>query len=279
MRESDNGYMVNGIVTKEEQRGGTAIIPNLDSIEEFRVLTNNADAEYGNFSGGQVNLVTKSGTNQFHGAAFDFLRNTDLDARNFFSPTRGSYIQNQFGGTLGGPIIHNKVFFFGDYQGTRLIQGASTGLVPVPSVEMRSGDFSSVASKLTGTVKGAYWANSLSQELGYQVTDGERYYTTGCFSSAQCVFPGAVIPQRAISPISQALLKYVPPTNLGAYFSSAAANQTLLDDKWSTRVDGNSGRFGMLSAYYHYDDSNIDIPYNGSRTIPFSEETLGATNS
>jgi Carboxypeptidase regulatory-like domain/TonB-dependent Receptor Plug Domain len=122
MRESDNGYMVNGIVTKEEQRGGTAIIPNLDSIEEFRVLTNNADAEYGNFSGGQVNLVTKSGSNQFHGSAFDFLRNTDLDARNFFSPTRGTYIQNQFGGTLGGPIIHNKVFFFGDYQ--RLIQGA-----------------------------------------------------------------------------------------------------------------------------------------------------------
>jgi hypothetical protein len=104
--------------------------PNLDSIEEFRVLASNADAEYGDFGGGQVNPVTQSGSDQFHGAAFDFLRNADLDARNFFSPSRGSYIQNQFGGTLGGPITHNKVFFFGDYQGTRLIQGASTGLGP-----------------------------------------------------------------------------------------------------------------------------------------------------
>src|SRR5690348_4387555 len=113
MREASNGYIVNGVYVKEEQCGGTAVIPNLDSIEEFRVVTNNADAEYGNYNGGQVNLVTKSGTNDFHGSAFEFLRNTDLNARNFFSPTRGKYIQNQFGGTLGGPIIRNKVFFFG----------------------------------------------------------------------------------------------------------------------------------------------------------------------
>ena len=91
-------------VLKELMNGGTSIVPNLDSIAEFRILTNNFDPEYGNYSGGIVNVVTKSGTNQFHGMGFEFLRNTDLDARNFFSPERGFFRQNQFGGTAGGPI-------------------------------------------------------------------------------------------------------------------------------------------------------------------------------
>ena len=118
--------MVNGGDVKELMNGGTSIVPNLDSIAEFRVLTNNFDAEYGNYSGGIVNVVTKSGSNQLHGSAFEFLRNTDLDARNFFSPERSFYRQNQFGGTVGGPIKKNKVFFFADYQGTRTERKAST---------------------------------------------------------------------------------------------------------------------------------------------------------
>ena len=111
--------MVNGGNVQEQMANGTATIPNVDSIDEFRIITNNFDAEYGHYSGGLVNVITKSGTNRFHGNAFDFLRNTNLDARNYFSPTRGVYHQNQFGGTFGGPIIHNKLFFFADYQGTR----------------------------------------------------------------------------------------------------------------------------------------------------------------
>jgi hypothetical protein len=95
---------------------GTAIIPNLDSIQEFRVLTSNFDAEYGNYSGGQIVVTTKSGTNEFYGSAFDFLRNTNLDARNYFSPDRARYDQSQFDGTLGGPIRKEKSFFFVDYR-------------------------------------------------------------------------------------------------------------------------------------------------------------------
>ena len=95
-REDANGFLVNGGDVKELMNGGTAIVPNLDSIAEFRVLTNNFDAEYGNYSGGIVNVVTRSGSNAFHGSAFEFLRNTDLDARNFFSPERGFYRQNQW---------------------------------------------------------------------------------------------------------------------------------------------------------------------------------------
>jgi len=137
-REFANSFLVNGADVEEDVNMGAAIVPNLDSIAEFRILTNNFDAEYGEFSGGQVNVVTKSGTSSFHGDLFEFIRNTDLDARNYFSPTRGTFDQNQFGGTLGGPIRQNKIFFFADYQGTRSTQGVATGQIPVPSIENRT---------------------------------------------------------------------------------------------------------------------------------------------
>src|SRR5579864_7856846 len=124
-RESANGFMVNGSNVEEGKNNGAAIIPNLDSISEFRIITNNYDAEYGNYSGGQINVVTKSGTNGLHGSGFEFLRNTALDAKNYYSlPTDKTPVfrQNQFGGTFGGPIRKDKTFFFVDYQGTRRTQ-------------------------------------------------------------------------------------------------------------------------------------------------------------
>ena len=140
-RTGSNAFMVNGANAEEGVHNGAAMIPNLDSIAQFRIITNNFDAEYGNYSGGQINVVTKSGSNQYHGTVFDFLRNTDLDARNYYSPTRGVYIQNQFGGTAGGPIRKNKMFWFADYQGTRQILG-QTQSYPVPSDADRTGDLS-----------------------------------------------------------------------------------------------------------------------------------------
>src|SRR5215470_246353 len=107
-REVANGFYVNGGNVKEGDNGGTKILPNLDSIAEFRIITNNFDAEFGNYSGGQVNVITKLGTNEFHGEAFEFLRNDVLDARNYFSTTRGAFKQNQFGGTFGGPLVPKK---------------------------------------------------------------------------------------------------------------------------------------------------------------------------
>jgi hypothetical protein len=157
-RESANGFILNGANVEEGIAEGAAIIPNLDSIAEFRVLTSNFDAEYGNYSGGLISVVTKSGTGQLHGSAFEFLRNTDLDARGFFDPTRAPYIQNQFGGTLGGPVKKDKIFFYADYQETRNIQGIETGLLPVPSLADRSGNLSDLAGALTGNVQGSYAA-------------------------------------------------------------------------------------------------------------------------
>jgi Carboxypeptidase regulatory-like domain len=273
-RESANGFMVNGGNVEEGAWNGTSIIPNLDSIAEFRIITNNFDAEYGNYSGGQINAITKTGTNAFHGDVFEFLRNTDLDARNFFSPTRGVFIQNQFGATVGGPILRDKLFFFVDYQGTRQIIGQSTGNIAVPSAADRQGNLSDMASQLTGTVTGGYWANQLSQKLGYAVTPGEPYYAPGCTVNTTCVFPNAVIPRSVITTPSQNLLKYIPLANSGAFYSTSSANETLRGDKGSFRLDYNS-RFGMISGYYFLDDFNQDNPYVSASFPGFSATTLG----
>ncbi len=280
-REFANSFVLNGSDVQEDVNMGTAIIPNLDSIAEFRILTSNFDAEYGEFSGGQISVVTKSGTNQLHGDVFEFLRNTDLDARNYFSPSRGEFDQNQFGVTIGGPFRKNKLFFFADYQGTRLIQGIDTGQIPVPSLADRGGNLSDMASAFTTvdqsgktvptTVSGSYWASELTQRLGYGVSAGEPYYFPGCVSSAQCVLPNAAIPQTAWSRPAANLLQYIPlPNNANGTFSTSAYNETLQDDKGSYRVDGTT-RWGMLSAYYFLDDWGQNNPYpvaQGGASVP-----------
>jgi hypothetical protein len=279
-REDANGFMVNGGDVKELMNGGTSIVPNLDSIAEFRILTNNFDAEYGNYSGGVVNVVTKSGANQLHGGGFEFLRNTALDARNFFSPERSFYRQNQFGGTVGGPIKKNSLFFFGDYQGTRQSQGVDTGLIPVPSLANRAGHLGDRADSLTGTVGGPYLANLLSRKLGYPVSANEAYYTPDCTTNTQCVFPNAVIPQQAWSEPAKHLMPYIPAPNIGSgAFSTAGEGRLLRDDKGSFRADGNSRRWGLLSAYYYFDDYNLNNPYptgQGGASVPgFAALDLG----
>jgi Carboxypeptidase regulatory-like domain len=278
-RETANGFAINGSNVEEGFNMGTAIVPNLDSIEEFRLLTGNFDAQYGNYSGGQVLVTTKSGTNEWHGSGFEFLRNTALDARNYLASERATYERNQYGGTVGGPVVRDKVYFFADYQGTRMTQGVETGLISVPSLQDRSGDFADVASSLTGAVNGQYWANLLSQKLGYTVTSGEPYYTSGCGSVSQCVFPGAVIPQSAWSAPAKSLLPYIPrPNQASNIFSTSAENQTLGDNKGSMRLDGNT-RFGMVSGYYFADSYSLDSPFptgQGGANVPgFNAITQG----
>ena len=266
-RETSNGFFVNGANVNDTLNNGTTVVPNLDSIAEFRILTSNFDAEYGNYSGGVVTVVTKSGTNTLHGDAFDYVRNTGLDARGFFDPAVEAYEQNQFGGTLGGPIRRDKVFFFTDYQGTRSDIGQSIGAVPVPSSAERTGDFSALASQLTGMVGGSYFAGVLSSELGYPVSSGEAYYAPGCTTPSACVFPNAMIPQSAFSAPAQALLKYIPTPTAGATFVSSANTEHLRDDLFSGRVDFSSNRWGTISAYYFFDDQTIHIPF-GTNNVP-----------
>lgn len=278
-RETSNGFTVNGMSAQEDFNMGAAIVPNLDSIQEFQVLTSNFNAEYGNFSGGQVLLTTKSGSNAIHGSAFEYLRNTSLDARNYFASERAKYVRNQFGGTLGGAIRKDKVFFFADYQGSRMTQGMETGLISVPSLQNRAGDFSDIANSLTGRINGQYWANLLSQRLGYAVASGEPYYTAGCNDAEACVLPNAQIPQRAWTAPSKALLPYIPAPNQGHNnFSTSAYNQALRDDKGSVRIDA-STRWGTVTGYYFADGYLLDNPYptgQGGANIPgFNAVSLG----
>ena len=271
-RESDNAYYLNGASVQETIGQQAGIIPNLDSIAEFRILSSNVDAEYGSFTGGIINVVTKSGTNNFHGNMFEFFRNTHLDARNYFSPERAAFHQNQYGGTFGGPIRKEKIFFFADYQGQRYIQGIETGFVSVPTLANRTGDFGS-ASTFTGTVNGPYLAQVLTQRLGYQVTQGEPF--------AQ-VFPTGVIPQRAWGAAPQRMLQYIPLPNAGdGKFSTGAYKRRINDNKLAGRVDFNSTRFGTSSIYYFNDRYNLDDPYPsglGGATLPGNGFAYDATS-
>ncbi|MFZ0954549.1 MAG: carboxypeptidase regulatory-like domain-containing protein [Candidatus Sulfotelmatobacter sp.] len=304
-RLGSNGFMVNGADAQEGVHNGAAIIPNLDSISEFRIITNNFNAEYGNFSGGQINVVTKSGANQFHGDAFDFLRNTDFDAANFFAGgTRGDFKQNQFGGTFGGPIKKDKVFFFGDYQGNKQILGQTQSFA-VPTAADRTGNLIDEAGAFAQALEGGGgvvvgtsappstgypyggWAYILSQELGYTVTPGEPYYYTAasdpyapagsgvdCTTStgaAPCVFPNAFIPTNAWSPVATATLQYIqaPNANLpsGANYEASSYNQHLTDNKFGIRLDTNT-HYGSLFGYYFFDQFSVTTPYAQGISFP-----------
>lgn len=273
-RETANGFMVNGANVEEGKNNGTAVIPNLDSIAEFRIITNNFDAEYGNYSGGQVNVVTKQGTNDFHGDAFGFFRRTGFNARNYFATSVPKFDQNQFGGTIGGPIKKDSTFFFFDYQGTRQTTGPTqTTFVPDGTFDSGGNYDLSVAqqtavSSAGSAVNGANWATVLSSRLGYAVADGEPYF--GCADPSACVFPNFVIPKAAMSSAAIGLLPYVPvpnASNPAFNYSVSQYTEKLRDDKIGFRIDQNS-RIGMISAYYHGDDDTLNNPFpNGGATV------------
>ena len=281
MQESANEFVVNGSSAQEVVNNGAAIVPVLDSIQEFRLLTNTFDAEYGHSAGAIVNVVTKSGTNNLHGSGFYFLRNQALDARNYFSPSLGTFSRNQFGGTIGGPIVKDKLFFFGDYEGQRETEGITLGVVNVPTNAERSGDFSGTGG-LTGVVQGdndpGHMAQTLTSRLGYPVTAGEPYSAPGCNSTTQCVFPGSIIPQSAWSSAAVGSLKFIPAPNSGASgYSAAPQNETLRDDKFGTRVDYNRNANDQYSVYYFFDDANVSVPYTNQTfdNVPgFGGQTL-----
>jgi hypothetical protein len=146
-RPRDNNYMLDGVDNNETWLQTVVIFPSVDALDEFKMQTSTYSAEFGRSMGGVVNIQIKSGTNEFHGSGFEFMRNDALDANNWFNNRAGrvrpDFSQHQFGGTLGGPVIKGKTFFFADYQGSRISSGASY-LSTVPSLRMRQGDFSEV---------------------------------------------------------------------------------------------------------------------------------------
>ena len=159
-REEGNNFLLDGVDNNLTSENQTAYQPNPDAIQEFRMITNNASAEFGNFQGGVISVVLKSGTNQYHGTAFEDLRNNVLNANNWgnnwhTNPTipRTTLRWNQFGGTFGGPVIKNKLFFFADYQGLRKDLPPVTTSFTVMTAAMRQGDFSALLDPANGSVQ------------------------------------------------------------------------------------------------------------------------------
>jgi len=206
-------------------RNGIAVIPSVDAVQEFKVKTNTFAAEFGHAAGSIMNATIKGGSNQFHGVAFEFLRNADLDANNFFTnaagKSRAPFHQNQFGGVLGGPIVHNRTFFFADYQGTRQSSVSGSSISDVPPAALRSGNFSSLSTIIydPGT---------------------RRLGPSGTVIGSP--FPRNIIPSAEINATSAAILSLVPLPNFGLpgavarnYFYQAPQSSTT--DQGDIRLD------------------------------------------
>jgi hypothetical protein len=215
-----------------------ALVPTQDSVQEFRVESNNIGPEFGGTTDGVITMATKSGTNVFHGTAYDFLRNTVLNANTFFSNRanlpRPAFIQNQFGATLGGPIKKDKVFFFGSYEGVRAAIG-STSTSTVPTLAERTGNFSSSTTP---------------------VTDPGQFNKSGGFvpSPAGTTFPGNIISSGRIDPTAQVMLQYWPLPNLPGTSNNYTFNYTThpYGSQYVARLDWNASQKQRIFARYTY---------------------------
>jgi hypothetical protein len=221
-------YNLDGASNEDPYTNVNNPFPNPDALEEFSVQTNSYSAEYGRGSGAIVNVVTKSGTNDFHGSAFDFLRNGDLNARNFFAPAADQLKRNQFGGSIGGPILKNKLFFFGAYQGTQSRNVTQANSATVPTAAERSGDFSSIPRPLVNP-----------------------------FTNVP--FPNNQIPVSDFAPASVKLLSLIPePTAAGglAYYTLP---ENTHENQFLTRVDYDLSKHRIYGRYFYsrYGKDNV----------------------
>ncbi len=274
--EYANAFLVNGAEVNETKNMGAGLIPNADSVAEFRLLTNSFSAEYGKFTGAVMNTVTKSGTNGLHGDLFEFYRNQGMDAFSWFSPTKAELKRHQFGGVLGGPIVKDKLFFFTDFQQTRQVAGASTGIMTVMSNDERNGIFSD--SILNTPVEGAAWAQTLMTRGGGTIVPGVTLYNQLGTPTTTTDSSGATVPARNISayidPVTALTMKFIPQSNLAGGFEYADSSHvgSIIDTNMSERIDFNNPMTGDWAFYYHYDDATSVNPI-------YQQEYQGVTNA
>jgi hypothetical protein len=264
-----NNFSVNGGDANDQFVNLPTVQPSPDSIQEFRVLTNTFDAEYGRNSGSVVNVITKSGTNAVHGNLYEFFRNTKLNANPYCLPAVDSVAcdkpqsnQNQFGGTLGGPIVKDRTFFFTSYEGRRIRQGIPSPLVFVPTVAERPSanhlfsDFSS-ESPFTGTLTTAFPLNQRSNcttALGSapNIPDGQLYSD---------LFPGNIIPLGCLDATAVDLLQFVPTPANGSDKLVTTPVQPERGDQFTVRIDHRLNGKQNLSIYYYFDDHHLISPF------------------
>ena len=264
-RGRSNNYSVNGGDGNDQFANLPAIQPSPDSIQEFRVLTNTFDAEFGRNSGAVVNVITKSGSNRWHGSGYEFFRNTVLDARNYFESTTPQFNQNQFGSTFGGPLKKDATFFFLSYEGRRIRQGVSTGLVTVPTDAERNGDFSQIAP-FDGSLNSSYLASVLQSRPGCAAAAPNLNNATNTVSSGTSVpwsqiFPNNVIPKACMDQTALDLMNsYVPTANDSPSQYAGSPVKSVDGDQVTARLDHRLSSAQSLSAYFYFDNSTTFQP-------------------
>lgn len=275
-RGRSNNFSVNGGDANDQFANLPAVQPTPDSIEEFRVLTNTFDAEYGRNSGAVVNVVTKSGTNTFHGNVYEFFRNKVLNATGPLDIEKPDFKQNQFGGTFGGPIKKDRTFFFASYEGRRIRQGISSDSIQVPTADERAGNFAG-QSRFSGTLNDQFVADTLNARPGctaaVQTAGGDPIAAGNDFSN---IFPGNVIPTECMDPTSVDLMnQFVPPSNRpDGTFQTVAGIHKDRTDQFTVKFDHRINNKQNFSAYYYFDDSTLFDPYarfqaGGATTLDF----------
>jgi len=248
-RSLENNFLLDGIDNNSNlpdllNEANYVVMPSVDALQEFKVQTNTYSAELGRANGAVVNATLKSGTNSFHGVAYEFLRNDKLDARNFFDPSRPPYKQNQFGATLGGPILRDKLFFFTDYEGLRVRQGQTlTSLVPTAA--QASGDFSAQLdlSSPTGVLdcngKMTYAGEIFDTRLTKASSSSPTGYCGVPFGYNANGTPSNVIPASRQDPLAQKLMALFPAPNAAGSGYNYVSNPVLVQDRnqGDARVD------------------------------------------
>jgi hypothetical protein len=293
--EYANAFLVNGAEVNETKNMGAGLIPNPDSVAEFRLLTNSFSAEYGKFTGAVMNSVTKSGTNKIHGDVFEFYRNQGMNAFSWFSGgTKAELKRHQFGGVVGGPIVRDKLFFFFDYQGSRVVAGASTGNLQLLSNDERNGIFSD--SILNTTVQGAAWAQTLMSRCSSQPTCAPitivpgvtTYNQLGTATTTTDITGASVLAHNIsayIDPVTKLTMPFIPAANQANGFNYADSSHvgTITDKNLSPRIDFNNRKTGDWAFYYHYDDATAVLPiyqqqYQGVENVPGFPNTQPSRN-
>jgi carboxypeptidase family protein/TonB-dependent receptor-like protein len=236
-REDANNFLLDGVYNIDPKLNTFGVRPSVDAIREFEMLTSTYDASFGRNPGAQINVILKSGSNDFHGSLFEFHRNAALDARNFFAPAsepKPKYIRNQFGGAFGGPIVHDRTFFFADYEGTRSREGI-TRISNVPTAEERNGNFS---HSLFGV-------------------------PTNPFTGQP--FDGGTIPSFFINPVGRAIAALYPLPNRNVPFQNFVASPVQQDDNdsFDARIDHRLTDKADLTFRYSFGDRDLFEPFTG----------------
>ncbi len=270
-RGRSNNFSVNGGDANDQFVNLPTVQPTPDAIEEFRVISNTFDAEYGRNSGAVVNVVTKSGTNAFHGDVYEYFRNKVLNAQGYFNTVKPQFNQNQFGGTFGGPLKKDKTFFFTSYEGRRVREGISGQIVAVPTPQEIAGNFSA-GSAFGGSIANQFVADVLNGRSGCThaiQTEGGVMPVQG--ASWNAIFPNNQIPTSCMDPVAVNLLQYVPPAGPNGMFQSVPT-QSDTQDQFTVRVDHRINDHQNLSVYYYFTNDSLLQPFysfqNSGANIP-----------